>query len=197
MNIIDIVILIIIGLTALSGYNKGFILSLLSLVRIFLSIIISRFTYPYIIDFLTKNTNIYYSINNFLYPKIMNLTNSQIFLPAKTITDLVIRLFIVLIIYSIVNAILIMIIRKIDRFFKLPILNTLNTFAGLVFGLLKGVLIVFIIYTLLTPVIILNKESFIATNTMESALGMYFYNPDFLLNFLKNNYINFMNFMTL
>ncbi|MGO1470177.1 MAG: CvpA family protein, partial [Tissierella sp.] len=108
-----------------------------------------------------------------------------------------IRLFIVLIIYSIVNAILIMIIRKIDRFFKLPILNTLNTFAGLVFGLLKGVLIVFIIYTLLTPVIILNKESFIATNTMESALGMYFYNPDFLLNFLKNNYINFMNFMTL
>ena len=193
MNIIDIIILLIIVLSTLSGYRKGFVLSLFSFLRIFLSVIIARIMYPYVTSFLAQNTNIYNYINNFIYPKIMNLTKGQSLFSPDTITDLIISLFIVLIIYIVVNIVLSIVINIIDSFFKFPVLNALNKFTGFVFGLVKGILIVFIIYALLTPVIVLNSQSFIATSTMNSTLGMYFYRPDFLINFLKNNYLYLMN----
>ena len=193
MNIIDIIILLIIVLSTLSGYRKGFVLSLFSFLRIFLSVIIARIMYPYVTSFLAQNTNIYNYINNFIYPKIMNLTKGQSLFSPDTITDLIISLFIVLIIYIVVNIVLSIVINIIDSFFKFPVLNALNKFTGFVFGLVKGILIVFIIYALLTPVIVLNNQSFIATSTMNSTLGMYFYRPDFLINFLKNNYLYLMN----
>lgn len=193
MNIIDIIILLIIVLSTLSGYRKGFVLSLFSFLRIFLSVIIARIMYPYVTNFLGQNTNIYNYINNFIYPRIMNLTKGQSLFSPDTITNLIISLFIVFIIYLVVNIVLSIVINIIDNFFKFPVLNALNKFTGFVFGLVKGILIVFIIYALLTPVIVLNSQSFIATSTMNSTLGMYFYRPDFLINFLKNNYLYLMN----
>lgn len=192
MNIIDIIILAIIGLSTLSGYSRGFILSFFGFLRVVLSIIIARLTYPYALNFLTKNTNIYNSVKDFIYPKIIDLTSGQSLLSADLISDLIIKLFVILIIYVLINMILAIIIRSINNLFKRPILNSLNKFSGLVFGLVKGVLLVFLIYALLTPVIVLNDQSFIAKNTMDSALGMYFYRPEFLLDFLKNNYLNLM-----
>ena len=193
MNIIDIIILFIIGLTTLSGYHRGFVLSFLSLVRMFLSIIIARITYPYAIQFLTQSTNIYNSINSFIYPKITNLINGRSLFSADTITELIINLLVMIVIYFIINLILTIIIKSIDSVFKLPILNTVNKFAGLIFGLLKGVLIVFIIYALLTPVIALNQQSFIANATRDSALAEYFYRPEFLTNYLKQNFLHLIN----
>lgn len=195
MNIIDLIILSIIVLTALSGYHRGFILSFLSLVKIFLSIIIARITYPYVIQFLTQSTNIYNSINNFLYPKITNLINERALFSADSITKLIINLLVMMVIYSIINLILSTIIVSIDRVFKLPVLNTVNKFAGLIFGLVKGVLIIFIIYALLTPVIALNPQSFIASATSASALAEYFYRPEFLTNYLKQNFQDLINLM--
>ncbi|OLS01626.1 CvpA family protein [Tissierella creatinophila] len=193
MNIIDLIILAIIGLTALSGYRRGFILSFFSLIRLFFAIIISKALYPYIINFMTQNTSIYNGLNNFLYPKIQALLNGPSLLIADKITYLIIKLFIIIIIYFIVNSILILIIRQIDSFFKLPILNTLNKFSGLIFGFAKGVLLIYIIYALLTPVIMLKPESFISVSTTNSALARYFYKPDFILNYLKDNYLNLIN----
>ncbi|MGO3168775.1 CvpA family protein, partial [Senegalia sp. (in: firmicutes)] len=195
MNIIDIIILVIIGLSTLSGYRKGFILSLFSVLRLFLSIIIARAIYPHVMDFLTQNTNIYNRINNFIYPKIEGLTNGQSLFTANTISDLIISLVIMFVIYLIINLLLSIVIRTIDSFFKLPILNTLNKFSGLIFGIIKGFLIVFIIYALLTPVIALDGQGLIASKTMESMLGKYFYRPGFLIDYLKNNYLYLMNIL--
>lgn len=190
MNIIDITILLIIGLTALSGYYRGLFLSLFSLIRLFLSIVLSRIVYPYVIDFIRQDTDIYNFIASFLSPKIQNLLNSQSPISADAITHLIIKLFVMILIYSLINSILYLIVIKVDRVFKLPILKTLNKFAGLIFGFLKGVLVVFIIYALLTPVIMLNPESLIAVNTGNSLLAEYFYKPEFLLNLLEDNYFN-------
>lgn len=190
MNIIDITILLIIGLTALSGYHRGLFLSLFSLIRLFLSIVLSRIAYPYVIDFIRQDTDIYNFIASFLSPKIQNLLNSQSPISADAITHLIIKLFVMILIYSLINSILYLIVIKVDRVFKLPILKTLNKFAGLIFGFLKGVLVVFIIYALLTPVIMLNPESLIAVNTGNSLLAEYFYKPEFLLNLLEDNYFN-------
>ena len=193
MNIIDLVIILIIGLTTLSGYRKGFVLSLLSLVKLFLSIIIVNGVYPYVMDFLMDSTGIYTSFRNFLHPKIMSLTSGGSLFSAGTITDALISLLVILILYSIINTILNTIILAIDSFFRLPVLNTLNKFTGLVFGLAKGVLFVFLIYLILTPVIVMNPQGTLATKTMESTLAMYFYQPDFIMNYLKNGFINFMD----
>ena len=197
MNIIDVIISLTIGLTALIGYHRGFVLSFLGLIKIFLSIFIARITYPYAMNFISQNTRIYNSLNDFIYPKIMDLTSGQGLFSAATISDLIIRLFIILVLYFVINIILSIIIRSIDSLFKLPVLNTLNKTAGLLFGLAKGTLIVFLIYALLTPFILLNNQSLLATNTMESTLGIFFYRPEILTDYLKNNYVNLMNLIGL
>nr|WP_300005014.1 CvpA family protein [Tissierella sp.] len=195
MNIIDVIILIIIALTAFSGYHRGFVLSFLSLVKIFISIIAARFIYPYAIEFLSQSTDIYKSLNTFLYPKISNLISETSLFTADTITGLIINLLVIIVIYSLINMVLSIIIRSIDNVFKLPVLNTINKFAGLLFGLFKGVLIIFIIYALLTPVIALNPQSSLAIATRASVLAQYFYRPEFLTNYLKQSFLDSLKLM--
>lgn len=188
MNIIDIIILTVIALHALSGYVRGFVLSFLSLIRIFLSIAIVKLIYTSAIEFLTENTGIYNSLNNFIYPKVIELAKENILFSTSLISDLLSKLVIILFLYFIINIILSIIIRFIDSFFKSPILNRLNKSLGLVFGSAKGILIVFLIYSFLTPVIMLNNQSMLEINTSQSLLAHYFYHPEFLINLLQNNY---------
>lgn len=195
MNVIDIIILVIIALTAFSGYHRGFVLSFLGLVKIFLSIIVTRMIYPYAIEFLTQSTGIYKSLNDFLSPKISNLISETSLFTADTITGLIINLLVIMVIYSLINMVLSIIVRSIDKLFTLPILNTVNKSAGLLFGLLKGALFIFIIYALLTPVIALNPQSPIALLTRNSVLAQYFYRPEFLTNYLKESFLDLMKLM--
>jgi len=193
MNIIDIIIILIIGLSALRGWNRGFILSLFSLLKIFIAIIIARAIYPYLVEFLNEYTGFYPYIKEYIYPKINSFMNNEAIFSADIITNLIISLFIMIFLYFIINIVLSAFIRIIDGFFKVPVLKSFNKFTGFLFGAIKGVLVVLIIYALLTPIIALNGENIITVKTMESTLGIYFYKPDFLLNYLKDNYLYLLN----
>lgn len=195
MNIIDIIIILIIGLSALRGWNRGFILSLFSFFKIFIAIIIARAIYPYLVEFLNEYTGFYPYIKEYIYPKINSFMNNEAIFSADIITNLIISLFIMIFLYFIINIVLSVFIRIVDGFFKLPVLKSFNKFIGFLFGAIKGILIVFIIYALLTPVIVLNTDSFISVKTHQSILGNLFYNPDVIINYLQSNFLYLINLL--
>jgi len=74
MNSIDIFILIILFLTALSGLRKGFVLSIFSIVGFILSLLIAKLYYPVVSRFLINNTGIFTKINTFVSERVLKLT---------------------------------------------------------------------------------------------------------------------------
>lgn len=217
MNIIDIIIVIVLALNALDGLRKGLILSAFNLLGIIISIYISRKYYHIVSKYLINNTNIYNWIYEKVYPKVINMMNDEglisldtlmkfIKLPeiikngnledidynsahiiVESITILLVNIISMISIFIVISIILTITVQVINIFFKLPVLNLFNRGLGLIFGITKGVLIIFIIYAILTPVITLNSDGFIAEKTNESQLGYFFYNNNFIVGYLKDN----------
>ena len=59
MNLLEIIVLIVIAGIALSGYRKGFVRKLASMVSFVLSIVLVSVFLPYMTDFLKKSTPVY------------------------------------------------------------------------------------------------------------------------------------------
>lgn len=59
MNLLEIIVLIVIAGIALSGYRKGFVRKLASMVSFVLSIVLVSVFLPYMTDFLKNSTPVY------------------------------------------------------------------------------------------------------------------------------------------
>ncbi|MBS4534402.1 CvpA family protein [Clostridium sp. D2Q-14] len=215
MNFADIIIIIIILLTGLNGFHRGFILSAFSLLGTILALVIANKFYPIIASLFINHTNFYDSLYDKIYPNIVNITEGEgvfsfdtlvkiIRIPqilinnsigkvdynsveviTRSITTMIINIISIIILFIIANIILSILVRMLNIFFKLPILNSFNKIGGLIFGLIRGVLVIFIIYAILTPVISLNPDGFIAVQTTNSVLGDYFYNNNLIIGYLE------------
>ncbi|MBS4536983.1 CvpA family protein [Clostridium sp. D2Q-11] len=215
MTIVDIIIIIIIVLTGLEGFNKGFILSAFSLLGTIIALLIAKQYYHLISSFLINNTNIYIWLYKRVFPKISSIVEGEGSLTLDTllkiikipeilinndmqgidyssaqilsdiITILIINIIGIIVIFIIANILLSLIVTIVNIFFKLPLLNSFNKLSGLLFGLIKGVLMIFIIYAILTPIISLNPDGLISTQTTNSVLGNYFYNNNIIIGYLE------------
>lgn len=221
MSLFDIVIIIIIILTGLEGLHKGFILSAFSLLGTIIALLIAKEYYPLVSNFLINKTSFYHWLYEKIYPKVFNIMEGQGALSTDTLLKLIkipkilinndmqgldynsaqilsesiaillINIVGVIVIYIIANTILSILVAVINTFFKLPILNSFNKLSGLIFGLIKGILIIFIIYAILTPIISLNPDGLLATQTSNSVLGSYFYNNNIIIGYLENKGWNY------
>lgn len=109
---------------------------------------------------------------------------AELFL-AEKLTYLFITIISIITIFLLIRSILLILVNVLDLIAKLPVINFFNRAAGLAFGLIKGVLAVFIIFTILTPVISMYPKGFIAQGTLNSVLGNYFYTHNFIINYLN------------
>lgn len=123
--------------------------------------------------------------NSQFYDSADGLMYSTESLISETLTSVFITIISILLVFFIVRFLLMIAVNIINSVAQLPILKQLNAFTGLIFGLVKGVLIIFILFTLLTPIISLYPQGFIAKGTFESNLGQYFYYNNIILNYLN------------
>lgn len=93
-------------------------------------------------------------------------------------------LFVVLLILSYI--LLMIVVRLIDKFFKLPLLNTANRLLGGVLGAFKGIIFVFLLCIILEVVAGIGKDSF-ARDAVEASKIITFLNEN---NFVLNNFQN-------
>ncbi|WP_034429867.1 CvpA family protein [Caldisalinibacter kiritimatiensis] len=104
---------------------------------------------------------------------------------ANEFTYIFVTIISIIIVFLAAKILLAIVVHVVDSIAKLPILRTFNRLTGFAFGLIKGVLIIYIIFAILTPVISMFPEGFIATGTYESTLGSYFYTQNVIINYLS------------
>lgn len=107
----------------------------------------------------------------------------------STVGDIAAKLMIdiisMVLIFIVVKILLMVIAHVLDKFSKLPVLNQLNRFSGLLFGIAKGCIIVFVLLAVLVPIIGITQSSFIIRGLESSTFVEYLYDNNLILTFIK------------
>lgn len=121
-------------------------------------------------------------------PKVDSYTSqisqAVIDIMSEAITGILIDVISLIVAFIVARVVLIIIVRMLSIFSKLPVLNQFNKLFGLAFGLIKGILIILIIFIVLTPLISISPNGAIAEGVFGSTLGYYLYDNNLLLKYL-------------
>lgn len=198
----DIIVILIIITTAFIGYKKGLIKVAIKMVAFLIAIIVSLILYKPLSNIVINNTQIDDNIKNTIIEKItpeglskedkvtssakisskiVDTTNNSIENIAETLTIKIIQISILLLLFIIIRILLVFITALADLIAKIPILKQFNETGGLIYGLLKGILIVYVVFGILLLIdpLVGNEIS----NTLNSSIiAKTIYNNNILIN---------------
>lgn len=182
MNWLDIIIVIILIYNASKGLRLGFIVSIFNIIGFVLSIFIASRYYSSVYSFIVNSPVLYEVFERFteiiltivLYSKIKNNPNLVPDLVSDGIVEVTIMILAAVLIFAIVNALISILLELASSLFKVPILKQLNKAGGIIFGLIKGVFIVYFISIVLTPIATFLPESLIGRGVYGSLILLYF-----------------------
>lgn len=182
LNLIDIIIIIILIYNILKGLRFGLIVSILSIIGYLLSLYIVSKYYLNVYSFIMKSPFLYGIFERLaeiilavvFYRQAKNNTNFVPDLISDGIVEIIVMIISAVVIYILVNALVNILLELFSRIFNVPILKQLNKIGGMIFGLIKGVFIVYFISVVLTPIAIFLPESFIGRQVYDSLILFYF-----------------------
>ena len=195
--IFDIVVVIIIALCTFIGYKQGLVKSAIKILSFFIAIVVALALYKPISNIIINKTPIDDNIKNTIIEKIkpegvekdeeIKLEDGNaldiIETLAEAFTVKIIETVTLLLIYIIVKVALKFVSALTDIITKLPILKQVNKAGGTIYGIIKGVIL---IYTILTVVYLmaplLNKT--VTENINKSIITKTLYNNNLILNII-------------
>lgn len=182
LNLIDIIIVIILIYNAFKGLRFGLIVSIFSILGYVLSIFIVSKYYlsvyglimksPAIYEILEKLSEIILSI--VFYRQAKDYSDFVPDLISDGIVDVIVMVLSAVIIFVLVNALVNILLELLSSIFDVPILKQLNKAGGMIFGLIRGVFIVYFMSVVLTPIATFLPESFIGREVHDSLILFYF-----------------------
>lgn len=113
------------------------------------------------------------------------LTNAALNVISEALTRIFIDIISLIIAFIAVRIIFIIIVKFSNIFSKLPLLKEFNKILGLLFGLIKGIVVVLIILAVFTPFVSISPSGAIAEGVFNSTVGYYLYDNNILLKYLK------------
>lgn len=204
--IIDIIVILLIALFTFIGYKQGLVKAAIRLLSFFIAIVVALILYKPISNAIIDNTSIDDNIKNTIIEKIkpegveqdepieieeqtgitnkiIGETNNTIEQIANTFAIKLIEVCVLILIFIVIKIILRFITALADLITKLPILKQANKLGGTVYGLIRGI---FIVYVLLAAIYLvsplMNKN---VTNTInDSIITKQIYNNNVLLNII-------------
>lgn len=99
--------------------------------------------------------------------------------------NILINVISIIIVFIVARVAISFIVRILDGIAELPLLRQVNKIAGLAFGGIAGILMVYFMFVLLTPIISISPEGAIGKATFSSLLGSHFYSNNIILYYLK------------
>ena len=200
----DLAVIAIIGLSTFIGYKQGLVKSAIKILSFFIAIVVALVLYKPLSSIIIKTTPIDDNIKNVMIEKITpeGINESQevevqddlglkilgeatntIEEIADTFTVKLIEAVTILLIYIIVKIALKFITALADLIAKLPVLKQVNKLGGTVYGIIKGIILV---YTLLAIVYLaaplLNKT--VSENIDKSIVTKTLYDNNIILNII-------------
>ncbi len=200
----DLLVLGIIALFTFIGYKQGLVKVAIKILSFFIAIIVAMALYKPVSNIIVKNTSIDDNIKNTIIEKIKpegmesdqeiivenDLTNKIIGKANNTIEEVanvfsirLIEIGTLLIIYILLRIALKFVSVLADFIAKLPILKQINKAGGLIYGVIKGIVIVYTILAIIYLVSPLIKTD-ISKKINNSLITKYIYNNNILLDII-------------
>ena len=202
--IVDLIIVAIILLSTFLAYRKGLITLSIQLVAVVISILATLILYKPISNFIVNTTSIDDTIQNAILEEanhimtngeegsnqvVESIQNNMLPETARTISINIIQGVVILILYVGIRIALRFVTALANLVSKLPILNQFNKLGGIIYGILRGLLIVYIVLLLINLSGEIEPENQVYTLVEDSYLGKMM-NENNVLDILFNNIYN-------
>jgi len=195
-NYLDIAAILVIGVCAVEGLFRGLVISIFSMIGFVAAIYIGKLAASPVADYLTASTGIDESLNNYFLSKSqgVNLPISQAINTfmgggvdgTNGLTSILILISAFFIVFLSVRVSLNLIAGMLNGAAKLPVIKQFNSIGGLLLGAIKGVLILYIIFALLTPIIpVLPISNPVVKAIGSSAFAVNFYRYNFIIPWIR------------
>lgn len=208
--IFDIILVAIIALNVFICYRKGLVKLAVGLIAVIVAIIISVVLYKPVSNIIIENTEIDENIENTIienfsaetdeeedtdngFMKYMekyvndsiNKTRNQIVLEASNvIATKVINICVFLGVFIVARIVLILLTFIADIIMSLPILKQFNKAGGIIYGLIKALLIIYVILAIIFFIIYVSGNTTLSNAISSSYITKFFYNNNLLLNLI-------------
>jgi len=193
MNWIDFLIILILVLNIVKDTSQGLVKSIFGLIKILLSIYLTKMYYDVVYGYII-NTEVLYNgfkaviiglFKAIFYRKIKNDANFLPQLLSSGMINVLINILCILITYFVFRWLLGLLEELLSFLFKAPILKQLNGIGGFLFGAIKGILVIYIVIALFSPIKIIFPQGFISKAMENSLLFTYFNNASLKFNLFK------------
>ncbi len=159
--VVDIIIIAVILLSTILAYRKGLVKLAIGLVAFLIAIVVTVVLYKPVTNLVINVTTIDEGIQNFIYEKandvmksdnsdedlkgkvVDNVKNNMLPETARSISIYIVTGGVFILLFVLVRIVLIFVTALADAVANLPILKQINKAGGIVYGILRGLLIVF------------------------------------------------------
>jgi uncharacterized membrane protein required for colicin V production len=196
--IIDVIVVAIIWSVATVGYKKGLVKTVYGLLAFVIAAVITALYHEAVAEYLMKFDFIQKMIEDINQSIALNMTADSGAMPlwmkdaisvasmgvAEKIIQMIITVITVIVTFVGVKIILGFAVGIVDAIMKLPLLKTINSTGGMLFGVIQGVLIVLVICAVLTMFVPLESYENIHNAIGGTYIAKYFYNNNILMTLI-------------
>ena len=184
--VVDIIIVAIIALSTFLAYRKGLITLAIQLVAVIIAVVLTLVLYKPLSNFIINLTQIHEMIQDPILQKpndimtngeenanqvVETIQNNMLPETARTISINIIQGAVILILYVVIRLILRFVTALANLVAKLPILHQFNKLGGVIYGILRGLLIVYILLLLVNVSGEIDPKNNVYTTVEESYIG--------------------------
>ena len=199
--IVDLIIVAIILLSAFLAYRKGLVTLAIQLVAVIIAVVLTLILYKPVSNLIINVTGVDEMIQNAILEEandimtnegnganqiVETIQNNMLPETARTISINIIEGAVILILYVLIRIILRFVTAIANAVSKLPILNQFNKLGGVIYGILRGVLIVYILLLLVNLSGEIEPQNKVYTSVESSYLGKMM-NENNILDILFTN----------
>ncbi len=199
--VVDFIIVAIILLSTFLAYRKGLITLAIQLVAVVIAIVLTLLLYKPVSNVIINGTGIDETIQNAILEEandimtneekganqvVETIQNNMLPETARTISINIIEGTVILVLYVVIRIALKFVTALANLVSKLPILNQLNQLGGIIYGILRGVLIVYVILLLVNLSGEIEPQNQVYTAVEESYIGKMM-NENNILDILFSN----------
>ena len=186
--IIDIIIIAIIALSIFLGYRKGLVALSIQLFAFIIAVVITFILYQPITNFIVNATGIDETIQNSILEKandimqedskmsntiVEEVKNDMLPETARTISINIITFVVVIVLFLLVKIGLRFVTAMANLVAKLPILKQANELGGIIYGFIRGLLIIYVILLVVNISGEISPENSIYMSVNETNLGKF------------------------
>lgn len=207
---LDIVVVAILALNIILGYKKGLINVVFNIVAFLLAIVITLVLYKPVSNIIIQNTNIHENIkemilkrsqgtepkeeniesndiNKYIENSINNMTNEAKTAAREVVAEnfatKAVQVITGIVLFILTRAILILLRFVTQTIAKLPIIKQFNTLGGIIYGIIKGLIIIYVLLTIMYLIVSIKGNGNIALAIDSSCITKFLYDNNIIVNY--------------